>query len=163
MLRTLFICFITALVPKHLDGAVIGHTIEQPFFHRLLYEDDEFRFYARDYGTEKDPHEPALIVQDVESKNWAVLVRISTKDAKFGYLPEGKISQMPWDYRHLRKEQTVELPLGRRLGFLNFPRQFLNKEDFYLLVHNDDWNDDRITTVLKLDKKATRDIFIKEK
>jgi len=144
-----------------LAADLTGTQVEKPANTFLLHKDDEFSFHGRHYGNRGD-QKPGFFVYSIAADRWLSLGQVSTKGATFGYLPykeeKFQMCSHPWDYRALARLEAIDLPLGKG-GYLNFPRSFTDKGDSYLLLHNTDWNDDRVTTILTFSKDALRDLF----
>lgn len=102
---------------------------------RTLYEDDEMRIVAVDYGPRGSHQSPGFYVFGKPGQNWIRIEKVSLKDAVLGRSPTleecraaGKNPpSIEWDFRPLARHAYVGFPLTSS-GVLFFPDK-VEKDD----------------------------------
>jgi hypothetical protein len=124
---------------------------------RTLYEDDEMRIIAVDYGPRGSHQAPGFYVFGRRGQKWIRIEKVSLKDAVLGRSPTleecraaGK--QPPsigWDFRSLAGQAYVEFPLTQN-GVLFFPDKVEKDREQGCLVlrFNSRWQMAHVETVL---------------
>ncbi len=124
---------------------------------RTLYEDDEVRIAAVDYGHHTSPQTPGFYVLGKSSQKWIRIEKVSLKHAILGRSPTFEECRaagvqppsVGWDFRSLAEHDYVELPL-RSSGSLLFPDKIEKDEgdDRLVLRFNSAWQMAPVETVL---------------
>ena len=124
---------------------------------RTLYEDDEMRIAAVDYGHHTSPQTPGFYVLGKSDHKWIRIEKVTLKDAILGRSPTFEECRaagvnppsIGWDFRSLAGHDYAELPL-RSSGFLFFPDKIeKNGEEGRLVLRfNSGWRMARVETVL---------------
>jgi hypothetical protein len=116
---------------------------------RPIYEDANYVFVARSYGSKGKHTVPGLFVFSNKTRKWMEINRLSTKDARLGSSKtiEAAHCTVGWDYSGLREADYATIPL-RTSGSLNFPDKILYQADasVYLLQHNSSRNIEAVLT-----------------
>ena len=96
----------------------------------VLYQDEEFLFAGRHYGSSRDPRgntTPGLFVQSKAADRWILVMAISTAGGRFGKSwsddpadrQKTMISQVPWDFTRAAERPYIQTPLqtGSSIAF----------------------------------------------
>jgi len=110
-------------------SVVLESAKEPPADRQEIFTDDTYRFYSLNFGS-KGGRVPGFLVQSKKSGEWRRIAKISTAGAQFGRSPSFEESraagiadlQVGWDFRYLKKQDYVELPL-RSSGSIMFPER----------------------------------------
>jgi hypothetical protein len=93
---------------------------QEPRNPTTLLQDKDYLFSFRGFG--KKEFTAGFFVQDIATKHWIEIKKLSTENAKLGHSPspEKGGTKSTWDYSDLAKTLYVELPL-RTSDTLDFP------------------------------------------
>jgi len=126
---------------------------------RQLYEDQELRIVAVDYGNQAAPQTPGFYVFWKKRQNWVRIDKVSLKGAILGRSPtfeECRVAgtspcSIGWDFSTLAKQDYVEFPL-KSDGFLFFPDKVERNEEKGQLIlrFNSGWKMAPVETVLSV-------------
>lgn len=94
-----------------------------PRFGHVLFEDDRYRFVARDNGSGLRT-EPGLFVYSKRADAWIRIVSLSTEHARFGRSPDDIVTPIGWDFGELIGQAFASVPL--RSGFIVFPDRIVD-------------------------------------
>ena len=118
--------FLSAFVPRQ-DAREIALTFTRPtivatplelpvtFWHELTFEDNEYMFVSRHYGT-GGKHVPGFFVYSKSRGAWIQISRISTEHARLGRPPEGQGMRLADLQRAFVQDGRDRLLKIRRLG-----------------------------------------------
>jgi hypothetical protein len=131
MLKTSLLSVVFCLIFLSGNGAAPELTFTRPTLVAIAYEqeprnpttllqDKDFLFSFRGFG--KKEFTAGFFVQDIATKHWIEVKKLSTENAKLGRSPspEKGGTKSTWDYSDLAKRLYVELPL-RTSDTLDFP------------------------------------------
>lgn len=109
---------------------------------RPVYQDQDYSFWNRDYGT-GGKQTPGLFCYSRKADKWMIAAKLSTAGAKLGRSPtfqEGPCS-VGWDYAGLRAKDYADVPL-RTSGSINLPDAIAydSKAGEYHLRFNSTWD-----------------------
>lgn len=142
--------FLSALMPRQdareialtfTRPTIVATPLEQPvtFWHELTFEDNEYMFVSRHYGT-GGKHVPGFFVYSKSRGAWIQISRISTEHARLGRSPEGPpVLAVGWDYGDLIRYEYVSAPL-RGGSFISSPDRIvaMPRQGLYRLDYNSD-------------------------
>lgn len=126
---------------------------------RTLYQDDEMRIVAVDYGPRGSPQTPGFYVFGKHAAKWIRIEKVALKNAVLGCSPTveecraaGKNPpSIGWDFRPLAGREYVDFPLTFG-GFLFFPDKIEKDEASRRLIlrFNSAWQMPLVETVLSV-------------
>lgn len=126
---------------------------------RQLYEDQEFRVVAVNYGNQASPQTPGFYVLRKKMRNWVRIEKVSLTGAILGRSPTFEECRaagtspcsIGWDFSTLAQQDYVDFPL-KCGGFLFFPDKIERNEENGLLIlrFNSRWKMAPVETVLSL-------------
>jgi hypothetical protein len=108
---------------------LIAHGVDAPAEKLVkIYEDKNYSFFSRDFG-KKGEQVPGLFVQNLESKKWLEITKLSTENARLGRssVPQSKKLTISWDYSDLVKSFYADIPL-RTSASINLPDRIVLDE-----------------------------------
>jgi hypothetical protein len=111
-----------------------------PRFHRLLYEDEAYKFFARNYGSGGETATPGLFVYSKARDVWIQILSLSTEHARLGRAPD--FNDIPlsvdWDYRGLVNRPFASIPLqpGGSIAFPDRIADFATDRAYRLDFHS---------------------------
>jgi hypothetical protein len=128
---------------------IVAAPLEQPvtFWHDLSFEDDEYMFVSRHYGS-GGKHVPGFFVYSKRRGAWIQLSAISTEHARLGRSPAGPPAlAVSWDYGRLIRFEYVPLPLSGG-GFIVPPDRVVTMpgQGLYRLDYNSELEIDESLT-----------------
>jgi len=131
--------------------------------HRIISEDESYKFAERGYGSQQHPLVPGLFVFSKQANRWAEITKVSTYGAKLGRSPtgqEGRFCPVGWDYSRLRSSAYADVPLLTS-GSVNNPEEIIfdSKQQTYALRYNSYWKLDYVLTVFYIRQKDLDDAF----
>lgn len=125
---------------------------------RILFEEEDFKFAAVDFGRHEQPQVPGFYAFAKKSSAWIRIDKVSTKGGVFGRSPTDDelrgTGQRPlavgWNFRRLKDDDHVALPLQGG-SFIAFPDQiaFDAEGKQYVLSFHSQWGIEAVRTVLK--------------
>ena len=123
-MRTSILIFAITTLPAVLCAESVVTKADSPGTRNtsVVHYDDRFLFLARNYGDHRDFHgntEPGFFVHSKAHDRWLQILRVSTKDAKFGKSqsdnPEENKrlmkSSVGWDFTAYTNKSWIDLPL----------------------------------------------------
>ena len=122
--------FLSAFIPRQdareialtfTRPTIVAAPLEQPVtsWHELTFEDNEYRFVSRHYGT-GGKQVPGFFAHSKRRGTWIQISSISTEHARLGRSPERIDLAVSRDYGGLIGSEYVSLPLGGS-GFITSP------------------------------------------
>ena len=133
-----------------------------------LYDDDDYQFVFKGFGSGGKKQTPGLHVFSKKSKTWVRIDKVSTKGGTFGRSPTfdeckaaGKLyPSVGWNYSKLAEQDYAQLPLHTS-GSILFPDKVTrDKEAGEISLHfSSNWEIKGVETILKFKESDLQKAF----
>lgn len=164
----------SAQTPKFTRPTIVAVALEEaPFYHRKIFEDDDYLFTSRDYGN-KGEYVPGFFVYGKTKNKWLEIKKLSVEHAKLGYsspfpseiridektgekffVVNPKNPKLPagWDFRRFKNASYIDVPL-RTTGSIMFPDKINYVENLkaYQLNFSSSYNIEEMLTQIWIKK-----------